>query len=141
MPNLAAVLKAEIARVARKELRGELEPLKRANANHRALIASLRKRVDDLERELRKARRSSQEPQEQAEEGPALRFRAGGLASHRKRLGLSAADFGRLVGVTGQTIYKWEAGQARPRRGQLGAIAAVRSMGRREALAKLEQGA
>ena len=65
--------------------------------------------------------------------------RAGGLASHRKRLGLSAADFGKLLGVSGQSIYKWEPGEVKPRRAQLEAIAAIRTLGKREALARLEQ--
>ncbi len=34
-----------------------------------------------------------------------LRFRAAGMAANRKRLDLSAADFGVLVGATGQSIY------------------------------------
>jgi DNA-binding transcriptional regulator YiaG len=70
-------------------------------------------------------------------EEAALRFRASGLASHRKRLGLSAADFGKLLGVSGQSVYKWETGEVRPRRSQLESIAAVRKLGRREALARL----
>jgi DNA-binding transcriptional regulator YiaG len=66
-----------------------------------------------------------------------LRFRASGLAGHRKRLGLSASDFGSLLGVSGQSVYKWEAGEVKPRRSQLQAIAAVRKLGRREAEARL----
>ena len=46
---------------------------------------------------------------------------------------------GALVGVTGQSIYKWESGGARPRASQLRAIAGVRALGKREARAKLEE--
>jgi DNA-binding transcriptional regulator YiaG len=70
---------------------------------------------------------------------PSLRFPASGLASHRNRLGLSAADFGKLLGVSGQSVYKSETGEVKPHRAQLEAIAAVRKMGRREALAVLAQ--
>ena len=56
----------------------------------------------------------------------------------RKRLKLSAADFGKLVGVSGLTVYNWEHGKARPRKVRLAALVAAREMGRREALAKLE---
>lgn len=140
MPDIASALKAEIARVARKEIRAELSSLQKAASEHRRTVAALRRKVDGLERELKKAKkgtRASTTTAEASQEGASLRFRAGGLASHRKRLGLSAADFGRLVGASGQSVYKWESGEVRPRRSQLEAIAAVRKMGRREAIAKL----
>jgi DNA-binding XRE family transcriptional regulator len=60
-----------------------------------------------------------------------------GLASHRKRLDLSAENLGKLLGVSGQTIYHWEAGKARPRASQMPAIAALRKLGKRTALAVL----
>ena len=144
MPNVAAVIRAEISRVARKQVREEVASLKKAAAGQRALIAALNRRIQELERGMARLSRASvraSKPEQDLEtaEAPARRFRAGGLASHRKRLGLSAADFGKLVGVSGQTIYKWETGEVRPRPRQLEAIAAVRSMGRRAALARLAE--
>ena len=62
-----------------------------------------------------------------------LRFTAKGLRSQRQRLGLSAADYGKLVGVTGQTIYSWEHENARPRQQQVARIAVLRGLGKREA--------
>jgi DNA-binding transcriptional regulator YiaG len=41
---------------------------------------------------------------------------------------------GALLGVTGQSVYKWEKGTARPRASQLKAIAAVRKMGKKQVL-------
>ena len=77
-------------------------------------------------------------PSEAAEsDSTGLRFRASGMAANRKRLGLSAADFGLLVGATGQSIYAWEARKAKPRPQALAAIAALRGIGKREAEAKL----
>lgn len=144
MPNIAEVLKAEISRLSRKEIRGEIAALKKATAQQRTHIAALRRKVEHLEKQLERASTSSRRPKDAGREVEAksgLRFRPSGLASHRKRLGLSAADFGRLLGVSGQSIYKWETGEVRPRRGQLEAIAVVRKMGRHEALARLAQGA
>ena len=37
-----------------------------------------------------------------------------GWRPHREKLGLSAAGYGSLVGVTGQTICNWEQGRNRP---------------------------
>jgi DNA-binding transcriptional regulator YiaG len=68
-----------------------------------------------------------------------VRFTAKGLRSQRKRLGLSATDYGKLVGVATQTIYNWETGVSRPRKQQLPVLASLRDMGKREAQARLEQ--
>jgi hypothetical protein len=43
MPNIASILKTEISRVARKEVRTEIETLKKASTHHRASIAALRR--------------------------------------------------------------------------------------------------
>jgi transcriptional regulator with XRE-family HTH domain len=67
------------------------------------------------------------------------RRRAAGFAQHRKRLGLSAADCGKLLGVSALSVYKWEQGSARPRAKYLPAIAALRTLGKREATKRLEE--
>jgi DNA-binding transcriptional regulator YiaG len=144
MTQIANLLKSEIARVARKELRASLDPIKKANAQQRATIASLRRKVDALEKALRRSSKASPRRDEVAEQGgdstPRLRFRSAGLAAHRARLELSATEYGRLVGVSGQSIYKWEQGRARPRAAQLQSLAAVRGLGKREAAARLDTG-
>lgn len=149
MPDIATALKSEIARIARKEIRAELAALKKAAAQHRTHITALHRSIDGLERSVKSAANANAKSTNAAsrrraaldsdDEQQPLRFRADGLANHRKRLGLSAADFGKLLGVSGQSIYKWESGEVRPRRAQLEAIAAIRTMGKREALARLEQ--
>ena len=54
MPNIAAVLKEEIARVARKELRGDTARFKKASAQYRSDIAALKRRITELEKQLGK---------------------------------------------------------------------------------------
>lgn len=143
MPNIASILKAEISRVARKEVRVEIETLKKASVAHRASIAELRRQVSALEKELRRvvkgASRSSAAVASGAEAaaGTKRRFSATRLAAHRAKLGLSAVSYGQLVGVSGQTIYHWEQGKARPRAAQLESLAAVRDLGAREAAERL----
>lgn len=66
------------------------------------------------------------------------RWRAAGFAQHRKRLGLSAADFSKLLEVSALTVYKWESGQVRPREKYMPAIAALRKLGKRAATERLE---
>jgi DNA-binding transcriptional regulator YiaG len=144
MPNIAAVLKDEIARIARKEVRAQTEEFKKASAQYRAHIAALRRRVDDLERQLKRvgkasARSTASVPDGEDDQGTSRRFSATRLAAQRSKLGLSAADFATLLGVSGQSVYKWEHGESRPRARQLEAIAAVRGIGKREAAARLEK--
>ncbi len=144
IPNLAAILKAEIVRLARKELRGQVDPLKLSLSASRAEVAALKRKVSDLERQIRQAPRVQlgvaavpQGDSLRAEDASRFRFRAGGMASNRKRLGLSASDFGLLVGASGQSVYAWEQGKARPRGKNLAAIAALRGVGKREVVERL----
>jgi len=143
MPNIASILKAEISRVARKEVRVEIETLKKASVAHRASIADLRRQVSALEKELRRVVKGTARPAMAIgpdAEAPARtkrRFSATRLAGHRAKLGLSAAIYGQLVGVSGQTVYHWEQGKARPRAAQLESLAAVRDLGAREAAERL----
>ena len=142
MPNIASILKSEISRVARKEVRSETLGLKKAVSSYRAEIAALKRRTQALEQELRHLRKASAKvapvaANEDEESSRALRFSAKGLASQRQRLGLSADDVGLLVGASGQSIYNWEAGKARPRAKLLPAIAALRHLGKKEAAAHL----
>ncbi len=67
-----------------------------------------------------------------------VRYSARSVRAQRKRLKLSAADYGKLVGVSGLTIYNWEHGKVRPRKAQLAGLVAVRGIGKRETMAKLD---
>jgi len=143
MPNIATVLKSEIGRLARKESRGEVAALKQASSRYRSDIAALKRQLEVLERKVKQLARGAASPKaekpksEEEESGPHRRFSAKGLAKHRERLGISAADFAKLVGVSSLSIYKWESGAARPRARYIESIARVRDLSRAEALAKL----
>jgi DNA-binding transcriptional regulator YiaG len=144
MPNIASVLKEEIARVARKESRGDTQKLKKSSAQYRSDIAALKRRMLALEQMVarlgKSSRRAAPAAAAASEDGRSkLRFSAKGLASQRKRLGLSAAEVASLLGVSGQSIYKWEDGKARPRASQLPAIATLRTMTKKQAAAKLAE--
>jgi len=144
MPNLASILKQEIARVAGKELRRETTALRKASATYRSEIAALKRRAAELERQLRAGARSASSaaatPAANDESIPeGMRFSAKGLAGHRKRLGLSAGDLGLLLGVSSQTIYNWESGKARPQRKFLPTLVALRTVGKKQTLAHLEE--
>ena len=141
MPDIASALKAEIARIARKEIRGETDASKKAMALYRRQIAELKRRADALERELAKLHKQPRRSAaaKETEAAGNLRFRATGFAKHRERLGLSAREVGLLLDASPLSVYKWESGQARPRSQHLEAIAALRKMGKREARKRLDE--
>jgi len=139
MPNIGTLLKSEIARIARKEARGETQQLKKQVAQHRSGIAALKKRIAGLEQQLKGQRRAgARESAGDAEEVTRrARFSAKGLATRRQKLGLSARELGALLGVSAQSVYHWEQGKSRPRTNQVQAIAALRGLGKREVAARL----
>lgn len=139
MPSIASVLKSEIIRLARKEVKQEVAQLRKQVTAHRSALAALKRRVAEVDRKAKQSVRSAKVSVQQGpDEDSSARFSAKGLKTLRSRLGLSAADFGRLAGVSGQSIYNWEAGKARPRPTQLVALQPLRSLGKRSALVRLE---
>ena len=141
-PNAYAVLKNEIARVARKEVRAETQGLKKAITSYRTEIAALKRSTRVLEKKIQQLEKSEARATRKivSDEAPesTTRFSAKGLAGQRRRLGLSAHDCGLLIGASGQSVYKWEAGKAKPRAVHLPGISALRSMSPKDAAARLE---
>lgn len=142
MANLATVLKEEIRRLARKEVRVQTASVKRTATAHRRDIAHLKRRINSNEKRVEQfVRRFAKPPESAGGEAVTVanRFSARSVHAQRRRLKLSAAEYGKLAGVSGQTIYQWEHGKSRPRRSQLATLVSLRSIGRREALAQLTQ--
>jgi len=141
MPNLLSLLNERIHRLARREIRAQTKKTRRLTAQHRRDIAALKRQVATLTKtvaflEKQEQRRVASPPAPQEVKG--VRFSARSVKAQRARLGLSAKDFGRLVGVAALTIYSWESGKSRPRQKHLPALAAVRHLGKREARQRLE---
>lgn len=137
MPNLSTILKGEITRLARKEIKAAVDPVRKANAGQRKEIAELKRQVAALQRDLKASLKPSKVLKQEGEASGSTRFSAKGLKSLRAKLGLSAGEFGLLVGASGQSIYKWETGKAVPRASQQAALASVRGIGKREAAKRL----
>lgn len=154
MPTFADTLKTEVARIARRELKGELDAVRKTNATQRSDIAALKREVKTLQVRLAKAERvtrktaaivltASPPPTE-----PASRSRVGGLGSFnhqafadfRARLQITQTEMGRLVEASSLSVWKWESGKAQPRAGALLRIQAAMKLGKRQAVAKAKAG-
>lgn len=144
MSNVASALKSEISRVCRKEIRQATEPLKVSATKYRSQIAALRKELAQQQvviRQLQRAmgKKAAAAPEDAGGTDRAHRFSASRFAKTRSKLGISAREMAQLLGVSQLSVYKWEAGKARPQRAQLEAIAAIRPLGKREVQRRLDE--
>ena len=135
-------LQSEIARVARKEIRKELDPVKRVNAQQRKYIADLRREVTDLQRDVKRLQKEMGKSSPPVKEEPEQRFwiSGKGVLSLRKRLGLTQVELAQLVGITQQTVVRWEKTEGKiTLRGESiqSQLQDIRSLGKTEAWEKL----
>jgi DNA-binding XRE family transcriptional regulator len=149
MTSFAESMKREIARVARKETKGEISALRKASAAHRSDIAALKKLVKAQDTLLRQIVRlvnrandaNSAAPNQptqrptRAQRATAGKFDHQAFVAHRRRLGLTQAQMAKLVGVSSLSIYKWETGSVQPRQAQRQSIQEALKLGKRQALA------
>ena len=141
MPDIGALLKAEVSRLSKREIRKEVGAVKRASTAYRRDIAALKRQVNALQKQLAIVEKRTSVPMNsksaELRDRP-VRFVAKGLRSLRARLGLSAPQFALLLGVSEQSIYNWETKKTTPRKEQLAAIIAMRGIGKREARARID---
>ena len=142
MPNFATALKSEISRVARKEARSETLGMKKATSQHRSDIVTLKRRIAGLEqlvKRLAKLPNQKLTVESAEDDSPGIRFNAAQLTAQRERLGLTASELARLLGVSYQSIRKWENKISTPRAAQLALIATLDKMGKRLAQSRLAE--
>lgn len=145
MSSLIASLKSEITRVARKELKGELQSLRKITTAHRSEIAALKRQLKTLVSELRVIKRSSgpvaraTSPNEEPIPTSRIRFTAERFAAQRSKLGLTQSEIAKLLEASSLSVHKWESGMVQPRAAQLAKIAVVMKLGKREAAAMLQK--
>ena len=141
MANITSVLKEEITRLARKEIKAETEALKKASSAYRSDIAELKRRAVSLEKQLSKLGKvvSSTATPAKDIEPEKIRFVAKGFRSMREKLGLTAGEIAGLLDVSPAIVYNWEGGLSKPKQPQLLRIAHLRTMGKRDVAAVLSQ--
>jgi len=141
MPDVGSLLKSEIRRLAKKEARVAVAHAQRRVAQHRRDIAKLRHIIQDQATRIARLEAAGRNPAladgKQLDLPDGARFSPRSLKAQRKRLGLSAALYGKLVGVTGQTVYAWEHRHSRPRPTQMAAWYASRSLSKQQAMERL----
>lgn len=143
MPNIATVLKEEIARLARKELRQHIDPLRAQVLAQRKAISALKQEVAGLQRDIAKlAKGTPKAAQAKTDSGSAgrqSRYSGALLRKLRERLDLSRDAFAPLIGASPQAVYNWEHTDTRPRQEFLDKIALIRGLSKAQVAALLEQ--
>lgn len=138
MSNILKELKAEISRLAKKEAKAVVSPVKKASATYRGLIAGLRKQLDALQKEVSSLKRAMPKADRalEAKTEPEGRFwiTGKGVKAMRKKTGLTQEKFGKLVGVSVPTVVNWEKtkGKLNLRKAAAGALQGLRGKGKRE---------
>ena len=113
MPNIGAVLKEEICRLAKREIKSATGSTKQAVAQYRRDIAKLKRLVQGQQKEIaflkaQEQKRISQPQAKEEEDLEGVRYSPRSVRAQRERLGLSAEDYAKLIGVSGATVYNWE---------------------------------
>ena len=147
MPNIAKVLKDEIARVAKKQVKSFVTPLhhqqvalKKALVVLKRTMAGLEKNTAQLVKESASRAAAAPAVEPAAESGKRMWIFSKGIRSMRKKLNVSQAEFAKLIGVSAQAVTLWEnkGGKLDLRQSTKQALVAIRGIGAREARRRLD---
>lgn len=142
MGKVEAIIKSEIVRLAKREMRRVATPLRRDVRALKSTVSQLRKTVISLERFIALQRKEwEKKPLLKAapEEVETSRLSPRLIRSLRKRLGLSQRNLARLAGVSPLAVYQWESGVFKPKEEKKSVLIALRKLGRRNAKKLLEE--
>jgi DNA-binding XRE family transcriptional regulator len=136
MPTLAATLKAEIRRLAGKEVQKALRSLRRVQRQMKAMRVRNRSQRTELRRLERRVERVKLTAGGGGRGGRGARMSPDAIRTLRSRLGMTREQFARVLGVSAGSIFGWETGRTMPRGRSVQRIADVRKMGVRKARAQ-----
>lgn len=141
MNALTNVLKSEVSRLARKELKAEIDAIRKAAAAQRSEIAALKRDMKTALAQIKRHERAlaALTPKEPLPAQPARTSSFGPeqFAALRAKWGITQAQMAKIVGASPLSVYKWESGKVQPRAAQLERIHAVRGLGKRAVQALL----
>ena len=135
MGKIEEVLRSEIGRLARKEIRAACGPLARQVLELKRRVARLSKAVGSAGRAGAVAEARPAAPVTLAADPAEVkraRFSPGLIKKLRKRLGLTQAEMAAIMGVSPTTVAFWEQGRNRPTDASKVALVALRKLGRRD---------
>ncbi len=136
MARFEAIIKSEIVRLAKREVRKISVPLGRDVRSMKSTVSQLRKAVSTLQRitaQQQKQLEKGEMPLEAAPEEVKLsRFSPRLIRSLRGHLGITQKELAILTGVTVGAVHLWESGRFKPSEKKKAVMVALRKLGRRE---------
>jgi DNA-binding transcriptional regulator YiaG len=136
MGKFEGMIKSEIVRLAKREVRKISVPLARDVWSLKSAVSQLRKTVLVLQRitaQQQKELEKGEIPLEAApEEVKVSRFSPRLIRSLRGHLGITQKELAILTGVTVGAVHLWESGQFKPSDKKKAVMVALRKLGRRE---------
>jgi len=143
MGKLEAIIKSEIERLTKRELRKVSVPLKREVRLLKITVSQLRKAVLPLERLAAHQQKELAEREIRLEVSPEelkkSRFSPRLIGTLRKHLGITQKELAILTGVTVGAAHQWEVGKFTPKPEKKAALVALRKLGRGEIKKLLEK--
>ncbi len=136
MGKVENIIKAEVLRLANREIRRVFLPLKRDVRAMKLKLSSLSKSMVSLDRVAKEKLRESESQQIQNldfDEAKKSRFTPGRIRSLRNKLGLSQKELAIATGVTLGAIGLWEKGKFAPKLDKKAILLTLRKMGKRAA--------
>ena len=142
MSKFTKLLKEEISRLARKEVRKKFSPLRSRVIDLNREVSGLKKELDKRDKKISRLEKLVAEAQPapvpaSKEEVKKARISPRLIKIQRKRLDLNQSDFARLIGVSVSAVRSWEQGRSAPRGENLASFVAVRKLSKREAYDRL----
>lgn len=138
MSTFIIALKAEISRLAKREIKKTMTSLQSAVSKHRLALASLKQDLATLRQQVLKPAAPAV-PNVTDKELKQARFSGWLIKKLRRRLELSQLELGTLVGTSMVTVGNWERGTSRPDDKNQRALIAVRKLGKRAARQMIAQ--
>jgi hypothetical protein len=137
MPTFAAALKQEVRRLAAREVKKALRPLRKVQRQVKALrldsrgqrrtLASVERRVSRLKTRVGRGGGAAERGRRQA---------ADTVRSLRRRLEMTRLEFAKLLGVSPGSIFGWESGRTAPRGRNVARIQELRRKGVKQVRAR-----
>lgn len=150
--NIAQALKAEISRIAKKEIKAAIVPIRKPTSRIKGDVADLKNRITSLEKDVKRLTllainlASTQPSPDVTTAEPEGRDRAWisgkGVKTLRRKLGLTQDELAKLTGVSKGCVVQWESkfGMLKLRDATRKALMAVREIGGKgEARKRLEE--
>ena len=144
MPNIAKILKDEIARIAKHESKVAVsKPKKTSIANTKTLVA-IKRRLIQIEKSLNVIQKAMQSCSSQAPvepEGKKEWLSGRGIKALRRKMRVSQAQFAKLIGMNPIAVVRWEKQRGKlvfKKSDTLGKILALRGVGVRGAQERLK---